>query len=169
MGRRRSGRRRRSSHGDGGGAKSPTNAGSAKATSLTSGPRMTCADSASFEETGKSLPGASGADAPNSGDHEDVFQAHLSEDVDSDSLIQTALVYTDMEEERVVRLTESSESKRRSIKVSHSEVFFAKKVVVTSEEDQNVTFKDTKRLRSDERDRYIYLFNLFMTVLTGIT
>lgn len=151
MGRRRSSRRRRSS---GGGAKSPTNPRpeSLEATSLT------CADSAS-EELGKSLPEASGAEAPNSGNHEDVFQAewaqaHLSED--SDSLVQAALVYTDMDEERVVRLTESSESKRRSIKVSHSEVVFAKKVVVTSEEqreDQNETFKDTKRPRSDERDR----------------
>ncbi len=87
----------------GGGAKSPTNAqpGNTEATSLTSGPRMTCADSASFEESGKSLPGASGADAPNSGEHEDVFEHTLSEDVDSDWLAQAALVYTDMDEEQV--------------------------------------------------------------------
>ncbi|XP_016431290.1 mucin-17-like [Sinocyclocheilus rhinocerous] len=163
MGRRRSGRRRRSSHGDGGGAKSPTNPQpvSPEATSLTSGPRKACADSA-FEEAAHSLPGASGAEAPDSGNREDVFQAewaqaHLSEDADSDSLVQAALVYTDMDEERVVRLTESAESKRRSIKVSHSEVVFAKKVVVASEEqkeDQNVTFKDTKQPRFDERARF---------------
>uniref|UniRef100_A0A671SV52 Absent in melanoma 1 protein-like n=2 Tax=Sinocyclocheilus anshuiensis TaxID=1608454 RepID=A0A671SV52_9TELE len=163
MGRRRSGRRRRSSHGDGGGAKSPTNPQpeSPVATSLTSSPRKACADSA-FKEAANSLPGASGAEAPDSGSHEDVFQAewaqaHLSEDADSDSLVQAALVYTDMDEERVVRLTESAESKRRSIKVSHSEVVFAKKVVVASEEqkeDQNVTLKDTKRPRSDERARF---------------
>uniref|UniRef100_A0A8C1KQY5 Crystallin beta-gamma domain containing 1b n=1 Tax=Cyprinus carpio TaxID=7962 RepID=A0A8C1KQY5_CYPCA len=163
MGRRRSGRRRRSSHGDGGGVKSPTSPQpeSPEATSLTSGPQMTCADSA-FEETSNSLPEASGAEAPNSGNREDVFRAewaqvHLSEDVDSDSLVQAALVYTDMDEERVVRLTESAESKRRSIKVSHSEVVFAKKVVVPSEEqreNQNVAFKDTERPRSDGRARF---------------
>uniref|UniRef100_A0A8C2HUE4 Crystallin beta-gamma domain containing 1b n=1 Tax=Cyprinus carpio TaxID=7962 RepID=A0A8C2HUE4_CYPCA len=163
MGRRRSGRRRRSSHGDGGGVKSPTSPQpeSPEATSLTSGPQMTCADSA-FEETSNSLPEASGAEAPNSGNREDVFRAewaqvHLSEDADSDSLVQAALVYTDMDEERVVRLTESAESKRRSIKVSHSEVVFAKKVVVPSEEqreNQNVAFKDIERPRSDGRARF---------------
>ncbi|XP_016117549.1 microtubule-associated protein 1B-like [Sinocyclocheilus grahami] len=167
MGRRRSGRRRRSSHGDGDGAKSPTNPQpeSPVATSLTSGPRKACADSA-FEEAANSLPGASGAEVPNSGKGEDVVreewaQASLSEDADlpnsPDSLVQAALVYSDMDEERVVRLTESAESKRRSIKVSHSEVVFAKKVVVASEdqnEEQNVTFKDTKRPRSDERARF---------------
>lgn len=157
MGRRRSGRRRRSSHGDGGGApvKSSTNQQpeSPGATSLTSG--------SVFEEAENSFLGVSGAEAPNSGSFEDVVRAEwvetrLSEDTDSDSLVHAALVYSGMDEERVVRLTESAESKRRSIKVSHSEVVFAKKVLVASEEqdeDQNVTLKDTKQLRSDERAR----------------
>ncbi|XP_043086725.1 mucin-17 [Puntigrus tetrazona] len=156
MGRRRSGRRRRSSHGDGGGAKSPTNPqpASPEGTGLTSGARKTCTDSASSEETGR-------AEEPGSGNREDVFQAewaqgHLSEDPDSDSLVQAALVYMDMDEERVVRLTESSEAKRRSLRVSHSEVVFAKKVVVSSEEpdrDQAEPFKETQRTRSEERAR----------------
>ncbi|XP_059366425.1 beta/gamma crystallin domain-containing protein 1-like [Carassius carassius] len=156
MGRKRSNRRRRSSHRDEGGAKSPTSPQpeSPEATSLTSGPRMTCADSA-FEETPDSLPEEE--EAPSSGNREDVFQTHLSEDADSDSLTRAALANTDMNEERVVRLTESAESKRRSIKVSHSEVVFPKKVLVASEEqreDQKVAFKDTERLRSDGRARY---------------
>uniref|UniRef100_A0A9J8AZS7 Uncharacterized protein n=1 Tax=Cyprinus carpio carpio TaxID=630221 RepID=A0A9J8AZS7_CYPCA len=160
MGRRRSGRRRRSSYGDEGGAqtKSPTNPQpeSSATTSLTSSPRTACADSA-FEEAANSLPEASGAEEPNSGSHEDVVREECLEASLSEDLVE--LVYSDMDEQRVVRLTESAESKRRSIKVSHSEVVFAKKVVVTSEdqnEDQNVTFKDTtdtKRLRSDERAR----------------
>ncbi|XP_052409989.1 beta/gamma crystallin domain-containing protein 1-like isoform X2 [Carassius gibelio] len=158
MGRRRSSRKRRSSHGDGGGAKSPTSPQpeSPEATSLTGGPRMTCADSA-FEETPDSLPETPGAEAPNSGNREDVSQTHLSEDADVDSLARAALAYTDMDEERVVRLTESAESKRRSIKVSHSEVVFPKKLLVASEEqreDQKMTRKDTERLRSDGRARY---------------
>ncbi|XP_052430015.1 mucin-5AC-like, partial [Carassius gibelio] len=155
MGRKRSGRRRRSSHGDEGGAqtKSPTNPQpeSPATTSLTSSPRTACADSA-VEEAANSLQ------EPNSGRREDVvrveyLEANLSED-------SVEVVCSDMDEERVVRLTESAESKRRSIKVSHSEVVFAKKVVVTSEdqnEDHNVAFKDTtdtKRPRAEETSRF---------------
>ncbi|XP_026066031.1 beta/gamma crystallin domain-containing protein 1-like [Carassius auratus] len=155
MGRKRSGRRRRSSHGDEGGAqtKSPTNPQpeSPATTSLTSSPRTACADSA-VEEAANSLQ------EPNSGRREDVvrveyLEANLSED-------SVEVVCSDMDEERVVRLTESAESKRRSIKVSHSEVVFAKKVVVTSEdqnEDQNMAFKDTtdtKRPRAEETSRF---------------
>lgn len=170
MGRRRSNRRRRSSHGDVGGshAKSPTNAQpvSPAATSLATSPQTACADSV-FEEAENSVPECSGAEAPNSGSREDVVraewaEAHLSEDAaDSPSSpARAALAFdSDMDEEPVVRMTESAESKRRSIKVSHSEKIFAKKVVVKSEassEDHLETFTSTtdpKRLRSDERTR----------------
>ncbi|KAK2893170.1 hypothetical protein Q8A67_013158 [Cirrhinus molitorella] len=172
MGRRRSGRRRRSSHGDGGGAqtKSPTNPQpeSPATTSLTSGPRKAWPDSA-FEEAANSLPEGFRAEEANSGGPEDVVraeyvEAHMSEDTDSpsspESLFHATLVYSEMDEGRVLRLTESAESKRRSLKVSHSEVVFAKKVLVSSEEpneDQNASFKDApeaKRQRSDERARF---------------
>lgn len=175
MGRRRSGRRRRSSHGDLGGSqtKSPTNThpDSPAATSLATSPQTACADSV-FEEAENNALECSGAEEPNSGSREDVVraewvEAHLSEDAaDSpsspDPPVHATLAFvadSDMDGEPVVRLTESAESKRRSIKVSHSEKFFAKKVVVTSEdpnEDHHEKFKittDPKRPRSDERVR----------------
>lgn len=175
MGRRRSGRRRRSSHGDLGGSqtKSPTNThpDSPAATSLATSPQTACADSV-FEEAENNALECSGAEEPNSGSREDVVraewvEAHLSEDAaDSpsspDPPVHATLAFaadSDMDEEPVVRLTESAESKRRSIKVSHSEKIFAKKVVVTSEdpnEDHHEKFKITtepKRPRSDERVR----------------
>ncbi|XP_067247435.1 beta/gamma crystallin domain-containing protein 1 [Chanodichthys erythropterus] len=175
MGRRRSGRRRRSSHGDLGGSqtKSPTNThpDSPAATSLATSPQTACADSV-FEEAENSALECSGAEEPNSGSREDVVraewvEAHLSEDaadspISPDPPVHATLAFvadSDMDEEPVVRLTESAESKRRSLKVSHSEKIFAKKVVVTSEdpnEDHHEKFKittDPKRPRSDERVR----------------
>lgn len=175
MGRRRSGRRRRSSHGDLGGSqtKSPTSTqpDSPAATSLATSPQTACADSV-FEEAENNAQECSGAEEPNSGSLEDVVraewvEAHLSEDAaDSpsspDPPVHATLAFvadSDMDEEPVVRVTESAESKRRSIKVSHSEKFFAKKVVVTSQdpnEDHHEKFKittDPKRPRSDERVR----------------
>lgn len=161
MGRRRSGRRRRGSHGDVGGAKtkSPTNPqpDSPVATSLATSPQSACADSA-FEEAENNVQECSGSQAPNSGSLEDFVRAewvetHLTEDkADSPS---SPVAEADMDEEPVVRMTESAESKRRSIKVSHSEKIFAKKLVV-SNEDPHVTFKSTtdpKWPRSDEKAR----------------
>ncbi|XP_077088146.1 uncharacterized protein LOC143740013 isoform X1 [Siphateles boraxobius] len=161
MGRRRSGRRRRSSHGDVGGAKSKSQTNpqpdSPIATSLATSPQSACADSA-FEEAENNVQECSGAEAPNSGSREYFVRAewvetHLSEDkADSPS---SPVTESDMDEEHVVRMTESAESKRRSIKVSHSEKIFAKKLVV-SNEDPHVTFKSTtdpKWPRSDEKAR----------------
>ncbi|CAM4561169.1 unnamed protein product [Leuciscus chuanchicus] len=160
MGRRRSGRRRRSSHGDVGGAKtkSPTNPqpDSPVATSLATSPQSACADSV-FEEAENNVQEC-GSEEPNSGSREDFVRAewvetHLSEDkADSPS---SPVTESDMDEEPVVRMTESAESKRRSIKVSHSEKIFAKKLLV-SNEDPQVTFKsstDPKWPRSDEKAR----------------
>ncbi|XP_056312250.1 mucin-19 [Danio aesculapii] len=65
----------------------------------------------------------------------------------------------DMDEEGVVRLTESPESKRRSIKVSHSQKVFPKKVVLDPEtQHQDVFNKETasggsRWARLDERAR----------------
>ncbi|XP_067283612.1 beta/gamma crystallin domain-containing protein 1 [Pseudorasbora parva] len=165
MGRRRSGRKRRSSNGDVGGAqtKSPTNT-QPDTTSLATSPQTACADSA-FEEAEVFLE-CSGAEAPNSGSRENVVRAEWLEGekaADSqnapNSADLTSVADSNMDEEPVVRMTESAESKRRSMKVSHSEKFFAKKVVVTSEapdEDHNLRLKSTsepKLPRSDERAR----------------
>lgn len=161
MGRRRSGRRRRSSHGDVGGAKtkSPTKPqpDSPVATSLATSPQSACADSV-FEEAENNVQECSGSEEPNSGSREELVRAewvetHLSEDkADSPS---SPVTESDMDEEPVVRMTESAESKRRSIKVSHSEKIFAKKLLV-SNEDPQVTLKsstDPKWPRSDEKAR----------------
>ncbi|KAG1932640.1 beta/gamma crystallin domain-containing protein [Pimephales promelas] len=162
MGRRRSGRRRRGSHGDVGGAqtKSPTSPqpDSPVATSLATSPQPACADSA-FEEAESGVQECSGAEAANSGSREDCVRAewvetHLSEDK-TDSPRSPATESDIMDEEPVVRMTESAESKRRSIKVSHSEKIFAKKLVV-SNEDPHGTFRsstDPKWPRSDEKAR----------------
>ncbi|XP_051976525.1 beta/gamma crystallin domain-containing protein 1-like [Xyrauchen texanus] len=64
-----------------------------------------------------------------------------------------------MDEEPVMRQTETPESKRRSLKVSYSEKVFAKKVMVTPEvhaEDQRETLKaarDLEQLRTNDRAR----------------
>ncbi|XP_056098794.1 mucin-17 [Rhinichthys klamathensis goyatoka] len=161
MGRRRSGRRRRGSHGDVGGAqtKSPTNPqpDSPVATSLATSPQSACADSAFEAEN--DVQECSGAEAPNSGSREDFVRAecvetHLSEDK-TDSPSSPVTEADIMDEEPVVRMTESAESKRRSIKVSHSEKIFAKKLLVSNEDPQG-TFKSTtdpKWPRSDEKAR----------------
>lgn len=159
MGRRRSGRKRRGSQGDGGGAKSksPTTSepSSPAITSLARSPE-TWAESP-FEEAPKTVRECSRGEAPNSpeaGSYEDTVQtewaeAHLSEDnvesLDPVCYTLTSVTDSDMDEETVVRLTETPESKRRSVKVSHSEVkFFTKKVFVTSKtptEDQHEKLK----------------------------
>lgn len=142
MGRRRSGKKRRSSQGDGGGAKSksPTlsQPSSPAITSLARSPEAAWAESA-FEEAPESLPEFPRGEAPNSPeagrdeDRTEWTEAHVSDTAEPlSSPDARALTDSDMDEETVVRLTETPESKRRSLKVSHSEKFFAKKVVVTS-------------------------------------
>ncbi|XP_073722287.1 uncharacterized protein crybg1b isoform X1 [Misgurnus anguillicaudatus] len=182
MGRRRSGRKRRGSQGDGGGAhsKSPTTSqpSSPAITSCARSPETLWAESA-FEEAPKTVRECSRGEAPNSpeaGSYEDTVQtewaeAHLSEDtvepLDSpDDPVRNTLTSAtdlDMDEDTVVRLTETPESKRRSVKVSHSEKFFAKKVFVTSKtptEDQHEKLKraeetmDHGLTKTEDRARY---------------
>lgn len=171
MGRRRSGKKRRGSQGDGGGAltKSPSTSqpSSPAITSLARSPEAAWAESA-FEEAPESLsefPREEEApNSPEAGRHEDLpewTEAHLSDTADPVSPPDGhAVTHSDMDEESVVRLTETPESKRRSVKVSHSEKFFAKKVMVTSTshaEDQHEKFKeattDREQTKSEDRER----------------
>ncbi|XP_051546496.1 beta/gamma crystallin domain-containing protein 1-like [Myxocyprinus asiaticus] len=182
MGRRSSGKWRRSSHGDEGGhqTKSPTKTqpGSPATTSLATRLQAAWVDSSSREApkiisvcfSGKSKI------SPGAGSYEDMIRAewletHLNKDAadtmsSTDAPVHATLAHvidSVMDKEPVMRLTETPESKRRSLKVSHSEKVFAKKVMVTPEvhtEDQPEKFKaarDTtvlKRLRTDDRARY---------------
>ncbi|XP_051544355.1 beta/gamma crystallin domain-containing protein 1 [Myxocyprinus asiaticus] len=181
MGRRRSGKRRRSSHGEGGGpkTKSPTKTqpGSPATTSLATSPKTAWVDS-SFGEVPKAVSECSSAQppiSPGAGSCEDNVraewvEAYLSEDAadtmsSPDGPVQATLadiIDCEMDEEPVMRLTETPESKRRSLKVSHSEKVFAKKVMVTPvvhTEDQREKFKaardttDLKLKRTDDGAR----------------
>ncbi|TRY87188.1 hypothetical protein DNTS_031718 [Danionella cerebrum] len=74
------------------------------------------------------------------------LEAHLSE----------AELDMDMDEGQLVRLTESPESKRRSVKVSHSQKIFAKKLLVASEQQNEESIKASggkADCSSEERDR----------------
>ncbi|XP_051974298.1 beta/gamma crystallin domain-containing protein 1 [Xyrauchen texanus] len=181
MGRRRSGKRRRSSHGDGGGpkTKSPTKTqpSSPATTRLATSPKTAWVDS-SFGEEPKAVSECSSAQppiSPGASSYEDTVQAewveaHLSDDSadmtsSPDGPVQATLadiIDCEMDEEPVMRLTETPESKRRSLKVSHSEKVFAKKVMVISEvhtEDQHEKFEatrdttDLKLMRTDNGAR----------------
>nr|XP_021330865.1 mucin-5AC [Danio rerio] len=135
MGRRRSGRRRRSSHGERGGTENKSTNRKDSATGLTGSAQTVWADSV-FGEEEKSVQ-----DSPGAGNCEDVVraewvEAHLS-DSDSHTLSLGFSGGPDMDEEGVVRLTESPESKRRSIKVSHSQKVFPKRVFLEPETPQH--------------------------------
>lgn len=164
MGRRRSGKKRRSSQGDGGGTKtkSPTTSqpSSPAITSLARSPEPAWAESA-FEEAPKPVPEFPRGELPNSpeaGRDEDITEwteAHINDTSGPlSSRDAHAVTDSDMDEETVVRLTETPESKRRSLKVSHSEKFFAKRVVVTSKphtEEQHERFNEAEDTTDHEQ------------------
>ncbi|KAA0720859.1 Beta/gamma crystallin domain-containing protein 1 [Triplophysa tibetana] len=166
MGRKRSGKKRRSSQGDGGGTKtkSPTTSqpSSPAITSLARSPEPAWAESA-FEEAPKPVPEFPRGelpDSPEAGRDEDITEwteAHISDTSRPlSSRDAHAVTYSDMDEETVVRLTETPESKRRSLKVSHSEKFFAKRVVVTSKqhtEEQHEKFNEAEDTTDHEQTK----------------